>query len=103
MEPLKEQHLDKLNRLTFHAITLAYVFTDKENKVYDEPQYIRIFAGDTLIAVADGAGLRKSEKALALVPLEIKPKVDMDLKKLDLVYSDVVSFASYYPEEGHVH
>ncbi|MBI2546362.1 hypothetical protein HYV81_04230 [Candidatus Woesearchaeota archaeon] len=103
MDPLKEQQLDKLNRLTFHAVTLVYSFIDKENKEHEEPQYIKIMAGDTLIAVADGIGLRKSEKALALVPLEMKPKVEMDLKRLELVYSDAVSFATYYPEDGHSH
>ncbi len=100
MIPLKEQQLEKLRRLTFQEIKLVFSFKDKEN--LQEPEYIKIYADDILIAVANGDGLKKSEKALNLIPLEIKPKVELDLKKLEMIYSDAVSFATYHPEE-HEH
>lgn len=101
MNPLKEEQLEKLRRLTFQAIKLVFNFKDKEN--LEQPQYIKIFANEILVAIADGDGLKKSEKALALVPLETKPKVDLDLKKFEMIYSDAVSFATYYPEGDHAH
>lgn len=101
MIPLKEQQLEKLRRLTFQEIKLVFNFKDKEN--LQEPEYIKVYVGNILIAVADGDGLKKSEKALSLVPLETKSKVEIDLKKLEIIYSDAVSFATYYPEDDHAH
>ncbi len=100
MEPLQEAQLEKLSRLTFQVIKLVFYFKDKE---MEQPEHIRVFVDDTIVAVADGAGLKKSTRALSLVPLDIKPKLDMDIKKLEMIYSDAVSFATYYPEEGHGH
>ncbi len=97
MEQLKEEQLEKLRRLTFQAIKLVFNFKDKEN--LEQPLYIKIFVDDILIAIAHGEGLRKSEKALKLVPLEIKSRVELDLKKFEMIYSDAVSFATYYPKD----
>ena len=101
IEPLTQKQLDKLSRLTFVVIRLVFFFKDDDLK--HQPEHVRIFVGDTIVAVANGKELRKSERALTNVPLEIKPKVEMDLKKLEMIYSDSVSFATYYPQESHAH